>query len=196
MGKKIHRVPYHLDSKGVSDLPREELSVILRGADDLIMKGGRSLLSKVLKGSRQKRILELGLDESPVYGYYKDLHIDDVMARIDWVILNGYLNIAYDYRLPMLVYTDKGWEIERVTCAEELLNGFNDMLETPRKEYDMSYLKDKNRGMILLLLDKVEAAGDEKYIPLLEAWEQVDYKKVRKRIREVIANLVSFENRI
>ena len=191
MGKKIHRVPYHLDSKGVSDLPREELSVILRGADDLIMKGGRSLLSKVLKGSRQKRILELGLDESPVYGYYKDLHIDDVMARIDWVILNGYLNIAYDYRLPMLVYTDKGWEIEMETGAEELLNGFDDMVETTHKEHDMSYLKDRNRGMILLLLDKVETTGDEKYIPLLESWEQVDYKKVRKRIREVIANLVS-----
>ena len=196
MGKKVHRVPYHLDSKGIRDLPREELSVILRGADDLIMKGGRSLLSKVLKGSRQKRVLELGLDESPVYGYYKDLHIDDVMARIDWVILNGYLNIAYDYRLPMLVYTDKGWEIELETGAEELLNGFDDMVETTHKEHDMSYLKDRNRCMILLLLDKVEAAGDEKYIPLLEAWEQVDYKKVRKRIREVIANLVSFENRI
>ena len=55
----------------------------------------------------------------------------------------------------------------------------------------MSYLKDKDRGIILLLLDKVEATGDEQFIPLLESWEQVDYKKVRKQIREVIANLVS-----
>ncbi len=191
MGRKVHRVPYHLDSRDVKNLPQDELSAILRGADDLIMRAGRSLLFKVLKGSRQKRVLELGLDESPVYGYYKDLHIDDVMARIDWVILNGYLDIAYDYRLPMLVYTDKGWKIERDTYAEELLSGFDDMLETPRKEHDMSYLKDKDRGMILLLLDKVEATGDEKFIPLLESWEQVDYKKVRKQIREVIANLVS-----
>ncbi len=55
--------------------------------------------------------------------------------------------------------------------------------------YDMTYLKDRNRGMILLLLDKVEAARDPKYIPLLEAWAQVDYKKVRERIREVIRRL-------
>ena len=52
--------------------------------------------------------------------------------------------------------------------------------------YDMTYLKDRNRGMILLLLDKVEASGDRKYIPILEAWAEIDYKKVRRRIRGVI----------
>jgi len=53
----------------------------------------------------------------------------------------------------------------------------------------MSYLKDRNRGMIMLLLDKVEATGDPKYIPLLEAWQQIDYKKVRQRIRQVVNHL-------
>ena len=33
MGKKVHRVPYHLDSKGVRDLPQDELSVILVGIE-------------------------------------------------------------------------------------------------------------------------------------------------------------------
>lgn len=53
----------------------------------------------------------------------------------------------------------------------------------------MGYLKDRPRDMIWLLLDKVEAAKDKKYIPLLEAWAQVDYKKVRERVRQVIAVL-------
>jgi hypothetical protein len=53
----------------------------------------------------------------------------------------------------------------------------------------MSYLRDKNRGLIWLLLEKVESTGDPKYIPLLEAWEQVDYKKVQQRIRQVIDRL-------
>jgi hypothetical protein len=53
----------------------------------------------------------------------------------------------------------------------------------------MDYLKDKPRDLILLLLDKVEANGDRKYIPLLEAWERVDYKKVRQRIRQVVSRL-------
>jgi len=72
MGRKVHRVPYHLDSMDVKDLPQDELSVILRGADDLIMRGSRSLLSKVLKGSRQKRVLELGLDESPLACHWSE----------------------------------------------------------------------------------------------------------------------------
>jgi len=50
----------------------------------------------------------------------------------------------------------------------------------------MTYLKDRNREMILLLLDKVEATGDTRYIPILEAWKEIDYKKVGKRINQVI----------
>ena len=50
----------------------------------------------------------------------------------------------------------------------------------------MSHLKDRNRGLILLLLDKVEGTNDRKYIPVLKAWEQIDYRKVQSRIRQVI----------
>jgi len=50
--------------------------------------------------------------------------------------------------------------------------------------------EDKPRDLIWLLLDKVEATGDRRYLPLLEAWERVDYKKVRQRIRQVIARLM------
>lgn len=57
------------------------------------------------------------------------------------------------------------------------------------KEYNMNYLKDRNRGLILLLLDKVEATKDKKYIPLLESWKTIEYKKVKKRINQVINNI-------
>ena len=187
--RKVSRVRYQLDDKGIKDVPMEEVAAILRGADDLIMSGGRSLLTKVLKGSREKKVLELGLDQSPVYGYYRQLRMEDILARVDWVILEGYLDIEYDYRLPLLVYTERGWEIERETYAEELLRGFDEMVAASEGPYDMEYLKDRNRGLILLLLEKVEASGDPRYIPLLEAWAQVDYKKVRKRIGEVIASI-------
>ena len=189
MGRKVHRVPYSLDPGKVNTLPFDEIKAILRAADDLIMTGGRSMLSKILKGSREKRVIELGLDQSPVYGFYKDLPLDEVKSRIDWVILNGYLDIRYDYRLPMLVYTSVGWEIEKETYADELLAGFDKLLESGPSDFDMTYLKDRDRGMILLLLDKVEATGDEKYIPILKAWKKVDYKKVQIRIRQVIRSI-------
>jgi len=189
MARKVHRVPYRLDAMGIKRLPHKEIVVILRGADGLIMRGGRTLLAKVLKGSRERRVLEIGLDQSPVYGYYRHLRLDDITARIDWTILNGYLHVEYDYRLPLLVFTDRGWEIERETFAAELLQGFYRLLEGGPGPYDMSYLKERNRGMILRLLDMVEATGDRRLIPLLEVWEAVDYKKVRMRIRQVIIAL-------
>ena len=68
-----------------------------------------------------------------------------------------------------MFYSERGWEIERETFAGELLGEFDDMLASGCKQFDLSYLKDRARDMILLLLDKVEATGDRKYIPLLEA---------------------------
>jgi len=86
MSRKINRVEYHLDSKGIKELPYEEIAAILRGTDPLIMSGGRNLLSKLLKGSKEKKIIELGLDKIPSYGYYSDVSIEDLLAKIDWSI--------------------------------------------------------------------------------------------------------------
>jgi len=182
-------VPVQLDAGNISGLPFDEIKAILRGTDDLIMRGGRNLLAKILKGSRDKKVFELNLDRSPVYGCFHHLTIKEITQKIDWVIIDGYLAVEYDYRLPLLVYKPKGWKIEMDTYSDELLQGFNEMLEGGAKHFLMIYLKDKNRELIWMLLDKVEATGDSKYIPLLESWEKVDYKKVRQRINRVIDSL-------
>ncbi len=57
MSRRVRKVPYTLDTKNIKTLSPEELAGILRGADDLIMSGGRTLLSKVLKGSKEKNFL-------------------------------------------------------------------------------------------------------------------------------------------
>lgn len=188
MGRKVRRVRYRLDTKGIKELPFTEIKAILRGADDLIMTGGRSMLAKILKGSKEKKVLELGLDKSPVYGFFKDLTIREIMAKIDWVIVNNYLDIEYDYRFPLLVYTEKGWEIEKDTYSDELLERLRGLLETGDYSFVLD-LKDRNRAMILLLLDKIKATRDKRFIPLLEAWAEIDYKKVRVAIRGVIDSL-------
>lgn len=46
MGRKVQRVPVSLDSHEIHALSEEEIRIIRRGADDLIMSGGRSLLAK------------------------------------------------------------------------------------------------------------------------------------------------------
>ncbi len=188
MSRKSRRVPIHLDAKGLSDLPVADLHAVLRGADDLIAQGGRTLLTRILRGSKSKDVLSRRLDRSPVYGYFKNMSDEETLARIDWAILNGYLRIEQFDRLPLLVYTQKGWGIEREIYADELLAGFDELIQKG-PPFDMEYLKDRDRQMILRLLDKIETAGDARYVPLLEAWKKIDYKKIQIRIREVIGRL-------
>lgn len=191
MSRRITRTPVHLLPAKTIHLPVEEIKVILRAADDLIARGGRTLLSKILKGSKGKRLLELGLDRSPVYGVFHGLRNEEILAKIDWLITNYYLQYEYDGRLPLLVYTPEGWEIERETYAEELFRGFLRMIDVGQTEYDMTYLKNRDRGMIFLLLDKVEMRGDKRFVDLLRSWEKVEFKKVRQRIRAVIRAIES-----
>ena len=94
--------------------------MILRGADELISTGGRSMLAKILKGSKDKKIFEYKLNECSAYGYYQDMKLDDISKCIDWMIKKDYLRIEYDYRLPLLVFSEKGWQIEKETFAQEL----------------------------------------------------------------------------
>ena len=150
MGSKVNKVGFRLDCKGITHLSFDEIKWILRGADDLIMSGGRTLLAKVLKGSKVKKIFELGLEKTPAYGHYNDHTIEKITAKIDWTILNGYMDIEYDYRLPLLIYTRKGWEIEMETYTDELLAEFDRLLSSGQKRFLMTHLKDKNREMILI----------------------------------------------
>ncbi len=182
---KVRRQPYSLDDKGIKNVTFPEIKIILRGADDLIRKGGRSLLAKILKGSRDKKVLEKKLNQLPSYGFFKDLKTDDILAKIDWIIINGYLDIEYDYRLPLLVYTEVGWEIEKNTITDELLEQIRKNIDT----FDVLSLKDRSREMIFLLLDKILRSRDKTFIPFLEQWRIIDYKKVQQKIHKVISVL-------
>ncbi|MFJ7726797.1 RQC-minor-1 family DNA-binding protein [Neobacillus sp. NPDC097160] len=193
MGKKVNRVQYELNANGIKSLPMNEIKILLRGADDLIMSGGRAMLAKILAGSREKKLLELELNYSPVYGAFKDITQKEILAKIDWMILHHYLAIEYDYRLPLLVYTDKGWEIERETYADELFDKLIDAAKNGQYEF-VELLKDRNRGIILLLLDKIADSSKKELVTILNAWQMIENKKIRTRIQEVIDVLEKIED--
>lgn len=185
MSRKEQRVRYELDCGDVRNLTYEEIKAILRAADELIATGGRSMLAKILKGSKDKKVLEYGLDQCPAYGFYSQLTLQVITNRIDWMIKKGYLEIEYRDRLPMLVFSEIGWQIERETYAEELLQKLSKLLEG--KDYSfVQELKDRNRGMILLLIEKIKQTSNARFIPLLKAWKEIEYKKVQAEIQRVI----------
>lgn len=184
MSKKVRRVPVILDAGEIKDLPQEDIRMILRGADELISTGGRSMLAKILKGSKDKSIFEYKLNECPAYGYYQDMKLDDISKCIDWMIKKDYLRIEYDYRLPLLVFSEKGWQIEKETFAQELYRRM--CLDVEEKKARVIFeMKEVNRQVVMCVLDKIEKEGTEEFLPYLEAWKMLEVKKVAARISEV-----------
>lgn len=184
MSKKVRRVPVILDAGEIKDLPQEDIRMILRGADALISTGGRSMLAKILKGSKDKKIFEYKLNECPAYGYYQDMKLDDISKCIDWMIKKDYLRIEYDYRLPLLVFSEKGWQIEKETFAQELYQRM--CLDVEEKKARVLFeMKEVNRQVVMCVLDKIEKEGTEEFLPYLEAWKMLEVKKVAARIAEV-----------
>jgi len=101
MGRKMQRVDYSLDTGNVACLQYNEIKAILRAADELIAQGGRSLLTKVLKGSKDKKVLAHGLDRNPSYGFYSYLSLPEIANQVDWTIMHDFLRIEYSDRLPL-----------------------------------------------------------------------------------------------
>ena len=184
MSRKVRRVPVILDAGEIKDLPQEDIQMILRGADELISTGGRSMLAKILKGSKDKKIFEYKLNECPAYGYYQDMKLDDITKCIDWMIKEDYLRIEYDYRLPLLVFSKKGWQIEKETFAQELYQRI--CLDVEEKKARVIFeMKEVNRQVVMCVLDKIEKDGTKEFLPYLEAWKMLEVKKVAARIAEV-----------
>lgn len=184
MSKKVRRVPVFLDAGEIKDLPQEDIRMILRGADELISTGGRSMLAKILKGSKDKTIFKYKLNECPAYGYYQDMKLDDISKCIDWMIKEDYLRIEYDYRLPLLVFSEKGWQIEKETFAQELYQRM--CLDVEEKKARVIFeMKEVNRQVVMCVLDKIEKDGTKEFLPYLEAWKMLEVKKVAARIAEV-----------
>ena len=70
MSRRVNRIPVVLDTGNVKELSPEDIKMILRAADPCIMKAERNMLAKILKGSKDKKVLELKLEECSAYGYY------------------------------------------------------------------------------------------------------------------------------
>ncbi|WP_226527074.1 RQC-minor-1 family DNA-binding protein [Metabacillus niabensis] len=96
----------------------EEIKAILRGADPIIMEGGRTLLAKILKGSQEKKVLQLELNTCPVYGYFNTYKLNDILEKIDWIIDYDFLDIQYRGKLPMIEL----FEEQRIQERNESIN--------------------------------------------------------------------------
>ena len=186
MSKRKSGYHYQLDSGDITSLSDDEIVAILRAADSIIASGGRTLLSKTLKGSKDKTVLTHGLDANPFYGVFADKPIALIMNMIDYCILDDLLRVVYDHRMPVLVYSEKGWAIERETFAEELLLEILCNVEIGSHAFIERMLR-VNPQCVLIALDKLGDVDDTKLREALAAWLPQAKGKVKKRINALLS---------
>ncbi|MDO4400802.1 MAG: RQC-minor-1 family DNA-binding protein [Coriobacteriia bacterium] len=181
MGKKDRpRSPVRLNAAGASVTP-EELAIVLHGADSVVNRGGRNQLVKLLKGSRDKRILELGLDADVSYGKLSHLTLDEIARKVDWTIEKGYLDYYYEWRQPLLTFTALGWELERPVVENEYFEQFCRDVEDG--EFRMAErMADIKNEVQLGVIELIAERCDEGCFENLEAWKSQTTRRIRKKI--------------
>lgn len=190
MSRRNDKVYYRLNNiKDVEEPTIDEVKAILRAADEIIYSGGRSILAKILKGSRDKNILKYNLQECPSYGYFHNKTIDEITELIDWMILKDYLNIDYNGRLPMIVFSNKGWEIYKPVYANELYERILNVNEDDSISGLIEQLKQTNREVIIILLNNIGESKNIGCIRFLEKWKETEVKKVSKMINDALMNI-------
>lgn len=132
MARKRQHVQYSLDAGDIRALPENDIRMILRAADELINAGGRSMLVKILKGSKDKKVLEHKLDECPAYGYFRGLTMDEISTRVDWMIRDARF-------IPFL----EKWKSIEARKVRERIAGVQRALADEGSEPEISYRKAK-----------------------------------------------------
>ena len=108
---------------------------------------------------------------------------------IDWSIRAGYLAWDYDGRLPLIVFTQKGWELYKPIYAEELHQRILHTAEEKAVLALIEQLKKTNREVILLLLEDRATSKNIGILRFLEQWRQCEIQKVRSRIDWTITEI-------
>jgi len=185
------KVQYQLsDLRGQAAPSEEDIRNILRAADEIIFAAGRTMLAKILKGSKDKKLLEKELDHCPSYGFYNQRSIEEITKIIDWMIVHNYLDIDYNGRLPMVIFSEKGWEVYKPFYVNELYNLILNVNETICNDL-IEQLKQTNREVVKLLLLRIGGSKNIGFIRFLTKWEVVEVKKVRLMINGAIKKLKS-----
>lgn len=131
------------------------LSCVLRIREKLGYAVGKTLLVKTLRGSKDQNVLRLGLDRISTYGLMDKLSAGQVRARIDFLLLEGYLQIDAQHAV-----------LEPTPAASPLLRGQKKLLMPVRLESRTVAPARRHRG-------RAFAAGTEESAGLFAALKAV-----------------------
>jgi len=96
-------------SQDITTEAKQILSGVARVERKLQYGVGGMLIIGMLRGSREKRIMQLGLNELPTYGIMRDMSKKTVREYIDHLVVGGYLEMYGEY--PVLRLTARAGDV-------------------------------------------------------------------------------------
>ena len=78
------------------------------------------MLTDVLRGSENKRILDSGLSQLPLYGKLSEFSREDVTSIIEWLIENHFILKTNHPKYPVLHPTYEGMHYNEVITVNKL----------------------------------------------------------------------------
>jgi hypothetical protein len=166
----------------------EEHECILRGAWHVAAKGGRTQLSLLLKGSKNKQVLKHGLDQSPIYGKLSYLTIEEIENRIDQLIRKGELRTEFFGDLPLILLTDQSWLRIR-PWAQEYECHLAASADTRKLIEILDNWRNRRRDEQLQLLDAIALTEREPARRVLHAWHELAGREMRSKIEATLSRL-------
>ena len=164
----------------------EEHECILHGAWQVQAKGGRSQLSLLLKGSKNKAVLKHRLDQSPVYGKLSYLTIEEIENRIDQLIRRGELRTEFFGDLPLILLTDQSW-LRIQPWAHAYESQLAASADARRLTEILDNWHNRRRDEQLQLLDAIASTERESARRALQAWHGLAGKEMRSKIESILS---------
>jgi hypothetical protein len=152
----------------------------------MALKGGRTQLALLLKGSRNKDLLKHRLQEAPAYGKLSLLTIPEIENRIDQAIREGYVDLTRQGDFPLIVLTPEGWaDVQPWAYREEVRHA--GMADGRTLKQIVATWKNRPRDQ-QVLLEAFRSLPAEQARPILEAWHGASGKEMRARIEQLFTS--------
>ncbi len=171
-----------------------EVDAILQAADGIVGRGGRSGLALVLKGSGSQKVRQQGWDQSPAYGALSRCTVAEITTKVDWCIHHRWLRIEYERGIPLLYFTERGWQRVKTLWVQRLLAQFAAWQEANAWQQLWPQMEHVQREIKLLLLETIAQGRRCDLIPALHACKAHEVKKVRQAINQTLGVLNAGDN--
>jgi hypothetical protein len=191
------RGPY-VELTGPVELSVEEERAIFSVLDAAVYAAGRTSVMMALRGSKAQKVKRLGLEDVPGHGFFAGWSEEEVMAKIDTCFHRGWLRFERTREgLPLIGYTDEGLAKAKEFVMERWMEELRGQVGAVAagKALKLSFLMaenpQRNHDTVFLLIERLAGELDTGWLPMLRAWAELETKRVRARLREVIGRLES-----